>query len=305
MRWAAKPSIAPVLSGLADGSIPLTHQALDELPQRPALAHLRQTLVAIGALPCRDEEMARLEAFLHGLPDAQPGPERRRLLHRYPIWHLVRRTRSRNNGKPATRQQALLTRRLARGAIAFLDWLDSADLTLGNCQQADLHGWLASGQAIYREETGRLIRRAHAARLTSCYLPSAARWTGPAAILDGEDRWETLAGCCTTTRSSPKTGSPGFSCFFTNACPQATGRPTPPTSAAGLGTSPFHLVTKPQASRDHLCPLPCHRTRYSGRSNSQLCRYGPGPTATSPPGPPSRPCSPPGRNRGGTGPPGP
>jgi hypothetical protein len=81
MRWATKPSVAPVLSGLADGSIPLTHQALDELPQRPALAHLRQTLVAVGALPWRDEEMTRLEAFLHGLLDAQPDPERRRLLH--------------------------------------------------------------------------------------------------------------------------------------------------------------------------------------------------------------------------------
>ena len=34
IRWAAKPSIAPVLAGLADGSIPLTHQALDGLPQR-------------------------------------------------------------------------------------------------------------------------------------------------------------------------------------------------------------------------------------------------------------------------------
>ena len=191
MRWAAKPSVAPVLSGLADGSIPLTHQALDELPQRPALAHLRQTLVAVGALPWRDEEVARLEAFLHGLLDAQPDPERRRLLHRYLIWHLVRRMRSRNNGKPATRQQVLLTRRLARGAIAFLDWLDSAGLTLGSCQQADLDRWLASGQAVYREEAGRLIRWAHTARLTSCYLPSAARWTGPASVLDGEDRWET------------------------------------------------------------------------------------------------------------------
>ena len=84
-RWLAKPSVAPVLSGLADGSIPLTHQALDELPQRPALAYLRQTLVATGALPWRDEEMTRLEAFLHGLLDAQADPERRRLLHRYLI----------------------------------------------------------------------------------------------------------------------------------------------------------------------------------------------------------------------------
>ena len=123
--------------------------------------------------------MIRLDAFLHGLLDSQPDPERRRLLHRYLIWHLVRRMRSRNNGKPATRQQALLTRRLARGAIAFLDWLDAAGLTLENCQQADLDRWLGSGQAVYREEAGRLIRWAHAASLTSCYLPSAARWTGP------------------------------------------------------------------------------------------------------------------------------
>jgi hypothetical protein len=85
---------------------------------------------------------------------------------------------SRNNGKPATRQQALLTRRLARGAIAFLDWLDSADLTMSTCRQGDLDRWLASGQAVYREEAGRLIRWAHAARLTSCYLPSASKTSG-------------------------------------------------------------------------------------------------------------------------------
>ena len=37
-RWLTKPSVAPVLAGLAGGRIALTHQALDELPQRPALA---------------------------------------------------------------------------------------------------------------------------------------------------------------------------------------------------------------------------------------------------------------------------
>ena len=43
--------------------------------------------------------MTRLEAFLPGLIDSQPDPERRRLLHRYLIWHLVRRLRSRNHGQ--------------------------------------------------------------------------------------------------------------------------------------------------------------------------------------------------------------
>ena len=188
MRWLTKPSIAPVLSGLAAGRIPLTHQGLDELPGTPA--HLRQTLVAVGSLPERDEEMTRLEAFLAGLLACQHDTERRRLLHRYLIWHLVRRLRIRNNGRPATRQQSLLVRRLARGAVAFLDWLDAHDLTLGSCQQADLDRWLADEQAVYRDEAGRFIRWARASKLTTGHL-AAARWNGPAQVLDHQQRWDT------------------------------------------------------------------------------------------------------------------
>ena len=190
MRWLTKPSIAPVLSGLAAGRMPLTHQAFDDLPRTQALAHLRQTLVAVGALPGRDEEMTRLEAFLAGLIESQPGTERRRLLHRYLIWHLVRRLRSRNDGRPVTRQQSRMIRRLARGAVAFLDWLDAHDLTLGSCQQADLDRWLADEQAVYRDEAGRLVRWARASKLTTGHL-AAARWNGPAQLIDHQHRWDT------------------------------------------------------------------------------------------------------------------
>jgi hypothetical protein len=190
MRWLTKPSIAPVLSDLAAGRVPLTHQALDDLPQSQALAHLRQTLVAVGALPGRDEEMTRLEAFLAGLIDSQPGTGRRRLLHRYLIWHLVRRLRRRNDGRPVTRQQSRMIRRLARGAVAFLDWLDGHGLTLGSCQQADLDRWLADEHAVYRDEAGRLVRWARASKLTTGHL-AAARWNGPAQLLDHQHRWDT------------------------------------------------------------------------------------------------------------------
>jgi len=189
-RWLAKPSVAPVLSDLASGRMPLTHQALDELPGTQALAHLRQTLVTVGALPGRDEEMARLETFLAGLLDSQRDPERRRLLHRYLAWHLIRRLRSRNNGRPATRQQSLMIRRLARGTVAFLDWLDARNLTLASCQQADLDRWHADEQAVYREEAGRFIRWARASKLTAGYLAAAPRWNGPAQMLDHQDRWD-------------------------------------------------------------------------------------------------------------------
>ena len=190
MLWLTNPSTVPVLAGLAAGRIPLTHQALDGLPQTRALAHLRQTLVAVGALPGRDEEMARLEAFLAALIDAQPGTGRQQLLHRYLTWHLVRRLRSRNDGQPATRQQARKIRRLARGAVAFLDWLDAHDLTLGSCQQPDLDRWLTDEHAGYREEAGRLIRWARASNLTTGHLTAAA-WNGPAQLTDHQHRWDT------------------------------------------------------------------------------------------------------------------
>ena len=76
-----------------------------------------------------------------------------------------------------------MIRRLARGAVAFLDWLDAHDLTLGTCRQADLDRWLADDTAVYRDEAGRLIRWARASKLTAGHL-AAARWNGPAQLLD-------------------------------------------------------------------------------------------------------------------------
>ncbi|MEQ4611423.1 hypothetical protein ABMX48_36400 [Streptomyces cavourensis] len=78
----------------------LSHEALDELPDSPPLAHLRQVLVGVGALPERDEYMVRLERFLTSLLASQPDPEQRKVLHQYAIWHLLRRLRRRSNGRP-------------------------------------------------------------------------------------------------------------------------------------------------------------------------------------------------------------
>ena len=134
--------------------------------------------------------MTRLEAFLAGLIQSQPDTERRRLLHRYLIWHLVRRLRSRNQGRPVTWQQSRMIRRLARGAVAFLDWLDAHDLTVGSCRQADLDRWLADEHAGYREQAGRLIRWARASKLTTGHL-AAARWNGAAQLIDHQHRRDT------------------------------------------------------------------------------------------------------------------
>jgi hypothetical protein len=190
MRWLTKPSIAPVLADLAAGRMPLTHQAFDELPDSQALAHLRQTLVAVGALPERDEELVRLEQFLTGFLDSQQDRNHRKILHRYTIWHLVKRLRGRNNGLPTSRQQALRIRNHARAASGFLDWLDTNNLTLGSCRQADLDRWVTDDSGAYRFETGNFIRWAHTNNLTAAHLASI-RWGGPAQLLNDHHRWDT------------------------------------------------------------------------------------------------------------------
>ena len=127
------------------------------------------------------------------------------------IWHLLRRLRSRNNGRPTTRQQALRIRHHRRAAEAFLDWLDTHDLTLATFGQPDLDRWLTDPAGGYRYEAGTFIRWAHANKLTTAYLPAdagAARSTRSTTITAGRPP----AGSCTTARSTPKTVSPGCSC---------------------------------------------------------------------------------------------
>lgn len=189
-RWLTKQPVVAVLSDLAAGRMPLTHDAFDALPIRQIHEHLRQTLVAVGALPERDEELARLQRSLTEYLTAQQDPLRRNVLHRYLTWHLLRRLRARNNSRPTTRQQALRVRNHRRAAEAFLDWLEGHDLTLATIGQPDLDRWLTDPDGGYRYEAGTFIRWAHANKLTTAYLP-AKRWRGPTNSLNDDHRWAT------------------------------------------------------------------------------------------------------------------
>ncbi|MFF5038060.1 hypothetical protein [Nocardia salmonicida] len=187
-RWLTKQPVASVLADLAAGRMPLTHEALDKLPKRQILEHLRLTLVALGALPERDEELIRLEQALTDFLATQQDLVLRKILHRYLIWNLLRRLRSRNNGRPTTRQQALRIRLHRRAAEAFLGWLDTHNLTLATLGQTELEHWLTDPTGGYRYETATFIRWAHANKLTTAYLP-AHRWRGPVNPIDDDLRW--------------------------------------------------------------------------------------------------------------------
>lgn len=188
LRWLARPIVTAFLTEVSAGRRQLTHQELDSLPANPTLAHLRSVLVSTGTLRPRDEHMARLERLLRNLLAARTDPDQQQLLHRYAVWHLLRRLRRRNNGKDTTHTQFAVVRQQVRAAIALLDWLATQQLTLATCRQADLERWLCRSEARNRQQAGHFIRWAAQQRLTGLVFP-ATRWNGPTRALDDQTRW--------------------------------------------------------------------------------------------------------------------
>jgi hypothetical protein len=188
LAWLNKTAIASVLREFGTGQRAVSHAALDELPPSKPVEHLRAILVATGTLPPRDEHLARLERWVARILAERDDPGQRQLLHRYAVWHLLRRLRQRNNGRYATYSQLVTVKRHVSAAIALLDGLGTRGCAPADARQADLDTWLTSDQACYRRDAGHFVRWAQRKRLTSLEFP-ATRWHGPARTIDTEARW--------------------------------------------------------------------------------------------------------------------
>ncbi|MFJ9011846.1 hypothetical protein [Streptomyces canus] len=191
MSWLSKGIVATVLSDLGSGRRPLTHPALDELPEGKVVEHIRSVLVAAGVLPKRDEQMIRLERHVKDLITSQTTVEGRKILHRYATWHLLRRLRRRSHGKEITHYQLATARQHLRAAVYLLDWLEEQNLTLPTCRQADLDRWMTSGDVLLRTEAGHFVRWALAQKITRDLSFPAVRWNGPTQAMDADARWDT------------------------------------------------------------------------------------------------------------------
>ncbi|MER8199195.1 hypothetical protein ABTY00_35305 [Streptomyces microflavus] len=92
LQWLKNSPNAALFASLAAFGEPITHQRLDQLPPSRHLHYLRHTLVHLGALPERDEELDRIPAWLDTvLADRPTGHVR--LVRPYVHWDLLRRAR--------------------------------------------------------------------------------------------------------------------------------------------------------------------------------------------------------------------
>jgi len=181
LNWLRRGTGAPLLAAVASGAVPLSHAGLDSQPPGRAVDYLRAVLVAHGALPPRDDQLARLERRTGELLAGVTDPDHRRLLTAYTTWRVLHRVRRRGEHRPAPRTATRHAILCLRAAIALLDWLATQDIRLADMGQAHLDRWLLDGPPALARPAGDFLawaaERRAAPRLT---LTPPANGNGPA-----------------------------------------------------------------------------------------------------------------------------
>lgn len=145
LGWLRHSDSARLLADLAAGACPLSHEGLDAWGPARRTQFLRDLLVACQLLPWRDPFVARFAGWLDLELSGITDPERRRLLHQFATWRLLRHLRQLADRHQATVGALNAAKQTLRQARAFLAWLAEHDKRLTDCGQADLDAWLAEG----------------------------------------------------------------------------------------------------------------------------------------------------------------
>ena len=190
LNWLRRSHGAALLADLAAGKLPVTHQALDADPRRRAAGFLRQMLTAGGALPPRDEELARTGQWLGGVLETIEPAAAQRVARAYATWQVMRRLRASAGRAARPRTYTAHAHRNLRAAAGFLAWLADRRLALAACRQADIDTWLATGPAACQAGDFLAWAAAHG-HCQAFALPGRARPSGPAASQD--QRWAQAA----------------------------------------------------------------------------------------------------------------
>lgn len=165
LSWKRSPRVQELLSGLANGEIPLTHVGLDRAGSDKAVDHLRSMLEHAGVLAARDEPLARFERWLSVKLEVLTEPAVRGPVEQFATWHHLRRLRQTSVPGHNSAAAVRYAKQEVTEAIKFLTWLHSTHhRTLATCLQPDVDEWLVSGPTT-RSKIRNLLAWAKKARL--------------------------------------------------------------------------------------------------------------------------------------------
>jgi hypothetical protein len=144
--WKRSAKVQALLTNLASGEIPLTHEGLNALGRGPHITHLRSLLEYNGLLSPRDEHLARFEAWLAAKLNAATEPAVRTPVEQFATWHHLRRLRRNSTPGQASDGPKRSAKQEITETLKFLTWLHEAHhRTAATCTQQDVDEYLADG----------------------------------------------------------------------------------------------------------------------------------------------------------------
>lgn len=191
LNWLRRGAGAPILTGLAAGTIAITHEALDQHPRPAAANHVRQMLVAHGVLAPRDDNLASLEQLNARTITAIDRPDDRKIVAAFATWRVLRSVRRHADHNTTARTAISHARNQVLSAVRFLDWLATHNLTLADCTQSDIDLWLATGPRT-RYNVNHFIEWTTERTLSTKLRVPPIR-SAPGSVLDAETRWTIIA----------------------------------------------------------------------------------------------------------------
>ncbi len=161
LTWINQKHVSGFLTDLAASEF-ITHESLDALPPHRTRDYVRGLLVEHGALPRRDERLARYHTWSEQALQRLPKGDSHDVARRFIRWHLIRRMNAMDQISEGT---FLRSKQTATVAIEFLKWIADRGTTLKQLTQADLDAWQAGGPTT-REFASRFLQWAIKSRLT-------------------------------------------------------------------------------------------------------------------------------------------
>jgi hypothetical protein len=113
-----------LVGDLATGRLPLTHDALHELPNWRTVAYLRDLLMQCWILPTVDKQLLHFETWLRQRLSEHRADDDHRLLRQFGLWHQLPKLRSQAQHRPLTPATRHFAAEQLTHAAGFLLWLD-------------------------------------------------------------------------------------------------------------------------------------------------------------------------------------
>ncbi len=176
LAWLRRQRPNQLLSDLASGHLPLTHETFAALPNTKTVTYVSDLLIDTAVLPPADRQLGIYQRWLREYCAEIPDPAHVQLLHRYLTWRQLPDLRRTAAHRALTVGSTNHCRSEIRAIHAWLCWLADHQLTLSQCQQVNLDTW-----AIEQPQVAHHSRRFLRWAITNGLTPTLTEPARPAA----------------------------------------------------------------------------------------------------------------------------